>query len=264
MRKIRALTPPDFVIGIKLNAADYTNSISGPDVSLTEHEQRAMQHLLTIASWATIDFVEISGGDYETPDFLATSTPKEQKPTRQAFFTRFSQHAIKTLSSASDISTRPLILLTGGLRTPALLTTALALNHADLVGIGRAAIRSPDIPTILKSKVVSSHASVAERAPTSTPDDWEAPFTCEPELKDPPYPPLNWVWNLLMSVKLVGAGADMAWHTLAMRAIASLPMTGSDGQPTTPPELDYNLSGMQCVVRMFFWKMSHDVSGDPT
>jgi len=259
--KIRALTPPEFVIGIKLNAADYTNSASGPDVSLTEHEQRAMRHLLTIASWASIDFVEISGGDYETPDFLATSAPNEQKSTRQAFFTRFSQHAIQTLSSASDISTRPLILLTGGLRTPALLTTALASNHADLVGIGRAAIRSPDIPTILKSKVVSSRASLVERAPT--PDNWEAPFACEPELKDPPYPPLNWVWNLLTSVKLVGAGADMAWHTLAMRAIA-LPMTESDGQPTTPPELNYDLSGMQCVVRMFFWKMAGDVNGNQT
>jgi len=257
------LTPPEFVIGIKLNAADYTNSATSPDVSLTEHEQRAMQHLLTIARWATIDFVEISGGDYETPDFLSASAPNKQKSTRQAFFTHFSQQAIQILSSASDISTPPLILLTGGLGTPALLTTALAVNHADLVGIGRAAIRAPDIPTILKSKMVSSYGSLAKRAPTSTPDDWETPFACEPELGDP-YPPLNCIWNLLKSVKLIGAGADMAWHTLAMRAIASLPMTGSDGQPTMPPELNYNLSGMQSVIRMFFWKMSSDTNGNPT
>jgi len=256
--KIRALTPPEFVIGIKLNAADYTNSATGPDVSLTEHEQRAMQHLLTIARWATVDFVEISGGDYETPDFLSASAPKKQESTRQAFFTRFSQQAIQTLSSASDISTRPLILLTGGLGTPALLATVLAVNHADLVGMGRAAIRSPDIPTILKSKQVLSSTSLAQTASTSTPDDLERPFACEPELKDSPYP-LNWIWDLLKNVKVIGAGADVAWHTLAMRAIAFLPMTSSsDGQPTTPPELDYNLSGLQCVIRMFFWKMTGD------
>jgi 2,4-dienoyl-CoA reductase-like NADH-dependent reductase (Old Yellow Enzyme family) len=57
---IRALCPANFIVGIKLNAADYT--LGGSDA-----EERAFGHLRYLASWNTVDFVEISGGDYEDP-----------------------------------------------------------------------------------------------------------------------------------------------------------------------------------------------------
>jgi hypothetical protein len=245
--RIRALTPKDFVISIKLNAADYTSG--SPDSSLTEHEQRALQHLLTIASWATVDIIEVSGGDYETPSFV-TSEPSQCKSMRQSFFTRFSQQAVKALSSvsnSSESSTRPLILLTGGLRTPALLCKALSSKHADLLGIGRAAVRSPDIPTILKSQSLKLLFGDVT--------DTDAPFQPEPDpIAIRLRPPASWLWSILMCMKLTGAGADIAWHTLVMRNIAMLPMIEGDNSSTLP-ELDYTLAALHCILMMFFWRL---------
>ena len=59
MKSIRKQVPSDFILGIKLNAADYIDS--GYNVF------DARQHLISIASWECIDFIELSGGDYESP-----------------------------------------------------------------------------------------------------------------------------------------------------------------------------------------------------
>lgn len=254
--RIRASTPSDFVISIKLNAADYTCSSSN---NLTEHEKRAMQHLLTIASWCTVDIVEISGGDYEKPDFmdsaLSSASPR-QNSVRQAFFTRFSREAVKTLASTNSPA-RPLILLTGGLNSPALLQMALTSKNADLLGIGRTAILSPDLPTILRSKLLSRSTTPLTLSSQAT-DDRDIPFQPEPTLKDPFFfscPPISWIWSVLTSVHLIGTGSRMAWYTLFMRRIALLPMAGGDGLPTTPPSPDYTLGGIQSSFWMFFWAL---------
>lgn len=52
------MTPPQFVLGIKLNAGD---CIMG-DIS----EEGAFSYVRRIALLG-VDFIEISGGDYETP-----------------------------------------------------------------------------------------------------------------------------------------------------------------------------------------------------
>lgn len=243
------LTPKDFVISIKLNAADYASG--SLDSNLTEHEQRALQHLLAIASWATVDIVEISGGDYETPSFM-TNEVDQCKSVRQTFFTRFSRQAMKSLSSVSNSSnpsTRPSILLSGGLRTPGMLSTALASKHADLLGIGRAAVRSPNIPTILKSQNQPFEPQSSDATYTS------ALFQPEPDLNVIRlYPPVSWLWNILLCVKLTGAGAEMAWHTLVMRDVAMSPMIEGDKESTSP-KLDYKLGALHSVLRMFLWKL---------
>src|SRR5437868_6285184 len=77
--------------------------------------------------------------------------PTAPRP-RQAFFARFSHQALRSLPpSVPDLRT-PLILLTGGLRTPALLHNALVAKHAHLLGIGRGAVLCPDLPQLLKQR----------------------------------------------------------------------------------------------------------------
>ena len=56
--RIDRVVPSAFAIGIKLNAADYTKDQA-------DSEQRFMQHILEIAGWSRVDFIEISGGSYE-------------------------------------------------------------------------------------------------------------------------------------------------------------------------------------------------------
>jgi hypothetical protein len=72
------MVPVDFVLGVKVNASDYVDTsldaanILGDDrmrieSQKTVQELRALEHVRTMASWQMIDFIEISGGDYETP-----------------------------------------------------------------------------------------------------------------------------------------------------------------------------------------------------
>jgi 2,4-dienoyl-CoA reductase-like NADH-dependent reductase (Old Yellow Enzyme family) len=49
--------PPDFVLAVKLNAADYVEG------GMTEDQ--SLEHVRTIAKWKLFDTIEISGGDYE-------------------------------------------------------------------------------------------------------------------------------------------------------------------------------------------------------
>ena len=57
---IRVVVPNKFAIGVKLNAADYSRD-SGSD------EATVLQHVREIASWGMIDFIEVSGGNYQNP-----------------------------------------------------------------------------------------------------------------------------------------------------------------------------------------------------
>lgn len=85
-------------MGIKVNAADY---VSG---SLTEAQ--ALEHVREMASWRMLDFIEISGGDYERPEFGAPAS------SRQAFFSRFSRMALQAIPQGEGM---PVIMLTGSL-----------------------------------------------------------------------------------------------------------------------------------------------------
>ncbi|KAG9126424.1 hypothetical protein FRC07_003484 [Ceratobasidium sp. 392] len=67
--------PSTFVVGVKLNAGDYAKD--------RLDETQALLHVRSIAEWGNVDFLEISGGDYESPDFLAKDN------ARQAFFSAF-------------------------------------------------------------------------------------------------------------------------------------------------------------------------------
>lgn len=65
---IRAIVPNDFVIGVKINSADYIETGERPSTERVSMEtQRVLDHIRTIALWGMVDFIEISGGDYESP-----------------------------------------------------------------------------------------------------------------------------------------------------------------------------------------------------
>jgi 2,4-dienoyl-CoA reductase-like NADH-dependent reductase (Old Yellow Enzyme family) len=63
------VVPDNFILGIKLNAADYAHGASS-----TDGEDRVLQHVRDIAGWNTVDFIEVSGGNYENPG-ISVITP---------------------------------------------------------------------------------------------------------------------------------------------------------------------------------------------
>lgn len=190
---------------------------------------------MAIAQWGDVDFIEVSGGDYEHPDFM-TTTPHSP---RQAFFHRFSHQALKALDSLPETSKpAPLILLTGGLLTPALLHKALSSRHAHLLGIGRGSVLRPDLPELLKTK--GNDQSLWD----------DALFQQEPDLRNPHflgYWPFSWFWRLVPNIALVGAGVNMAWYVVAIRGMAL--RVGSNG--ISKP--NYSIGGLGAVVMMWAW-----------
>ncbi|KAG6812889.1 hypothetical protein H0H92_015624 [Tricholoma furcatifolium] len=195
---IRSNTPKGFVVGIKLNAADYADD--GKDAF--EH---VLGHFKAISQWGEVDFIEVSGGDYEAPTFMTT---QKACSARQTLFSEFSKAAMGALESSSSGNSPPLILLTGGLRTPELLHTALTLKHAHLLGIGRASVLCPDLPRILKQR---KSIGVSDGIPDSC---WSIPFRSEPDLN---------IWANIRGYlpTIVGAGMNMAWYVVAMRRLAA-------------------------------------------
>lgn len=57
MSAIRKVVRTNFVLGIKLNSADYAET----------DQDVVLDHFKAIACWSEVDFIEVSGGDYEKP-----------------------------------------------------------------------------------------------------------------------------------------------------------------------------------------------------
>ncbi|EAU88203.1 oxidoreductase [Coprinopsis cinerea okayama7 len=234
---IRAAVPPQFVVGIKLNAADYTDTGSDDQGTVTDKEERAMKHILEIAQWGGVDFIEISGGDYESPDFI------NARSQRQAVFSKVSQHIVEALEKLPRTPSSPplpLIMLTGGLKSPALIHTALSAGHAQLVGIGRQGILCPSLPEKLKS---------LDSDPTKWPD---TPFAPEPEFTRPPLftkPGFRWLFDSFPKISLIGAGVNVSWYEVSMRYLAEK-VLDPDYKAPYP---DYSLTGAGAILTMYLW-----------
>ncbi|KAF7336176.1 Nadph dehydrogenase [Mycena venus] len=214
----RAAVPSNFILGLKINSADYAESCTPGDASASP----VLDHILTIASWGSVDFIEISGGDYEKPDFMMNNPGSVS--SRQALFADFAHRALHAVAS---IPGAPLVLLTGGLTTPAQLHAAVSCEHAHLLGIGRAAILRPDLPRLL----------------TQVQPDSDAPFAPAPDLC------LGERWMRILQrlprIKLLGAGAAMAWYIVALRRLA---------QPEPwVRKPDYSLGSLGGVWWMWAW-----------
>ncbi|WP_274571174.1 NADH:flavin oxidoreductase/NADH oxidase family protein [Neisseria leonii] len=123
---IRAAVSPEFLVGVKLNSADFQKG--GFD------ETESVQVVKTLSDLG-IDFIEISGGNYESPAMLAN---KDSSKKREAFFLDYAK-------KARAVSRVPLII-TGGFRSQAAMTAALDSGNLDFVGIARPFALIPDLP----------------------------------------------------------------------------------------------------------------------
>ncbi|KAH9932990.1 uncharacterized protein B0H18DRAFT_870886 [Fomitopsis serialis] len=242
--------PDEFILGIKLNAADYVDhggSDRAPPVDSNHNEEnQALEHVRQIAEWEMLDFMEVSGGDYEDPAFMTKTTSP-----RQAYFTEFA-HEVKQMI-ASQFPKPPLILLTGGLRTLPLMSSVLKHGHADLLGIGRLSVLCPDLPRTLEAAMTGD----------LTTDRFPMEPLPEPDLESPVVAPsrrsslqharalffhiqaymLARSWALLpvRLPPLVGAGTAMAWYMVTMRRVAA------------QEPVDYSVGGVEAVLRMWLW-----------
>ena len=128
---IRANVGADFLVGVKLNSADFQKG------GFDESESIAVVQAL---SELGIDFIEISGGNYESPQML---TAKPSTKEREAFFLDYAKKARKVCSV-------PLII-TGGFRSEQAMNDALLSGHLDMVGVARPFALVPDLPNQIQN-----------------------------------------------------------------------------------------------------------------
>src|ERR1700722_19706599 len=116
---------------------------------------------------------------------MRTAAESSTSSARQALFARFSHEALKLLEGLPQPT--PLVLLTGGLRSPAHLHTALTSRHAHLLGIGRGSVLCPRLPEVLKERSRDDRTPFGRRCGLDK----------------------GRVWRMLPRIKLIGAGGEM-------------------------------------------------------
>ncbi|KAM3426706.1 hypothetical protein NHJ13734_009305 [Beauveria thailandica] len=146
IKAIKAVVPKTFCIGVKINSVDHQAS------SELQSFLEQLDEMIKVG----IDFLEISGGTYESPDMLvsttATTAAKVTPSTaaREAFFLEFAKAIRKEFPHTC-------LMVTGGFRSRLGLEHAVASGACDLAGIGRPSVLQPKLP-----KEIIFNSSIAD------------------------------------------------------------------------------------------------------
>ena len=136
VRAVRAEVGPTFPIGVKLNSADFQRG------GFTIEESMDVARKLEEAG---VDLLEVSGGNYENPSMTGSGElPAEQRKSsrdREAYFLDYARRI-------RSVTTMP-IMLTGGMRSRAVMESALASGAVDVIGLARPMTHAPELPARL-------------------------------------------------------------------------------------------------------------------
>jgi len=163
--------------------------------------------------------------------------------SRQAFFARFARDARDAIHAQAPSSRPPLVLLTGGMRSPDVFEDALSQGHADLIGIGRASVLAPRLPLLL-GKLCSSRAVENLNGQSNDEATKELSFQ-QPTLSYPDTLLTRGTVSILRGLgilplpTLIGAGAAMAWYVVTMSRISR----GS--------RINYQMGGIRVILTMW-------------
>ncbi|KAL5592411.1 hypothetical protein FOBRF1_013437 [Fusarium oxysporum] len=154
IRAIRDQVPATFCVGVKINTAAVRDT--------TEYSDMIRQ--IDLIRGEKIDYINLSGGDFEDPKMFFASqsiSPTETpgRATQDAFF----------LQASRDISSKfpdLILILTGGFRSQAAIHAALESGACSMVGIGRPAIKYPDLPNKALSEKPTQVKFDIETAPS--------------------------------------------------------------------------------------------------
>lgn len=147
VRAARAGVGPNFPVAVKLNSADFQQGGFSFDECL---------RVIEMLNDEGLDMLEISGGTYEQPRLLGIDglepvfeqRVRESTRAREAYFFNYAVHA-------RAVATMPL-MITGGFRSAAGMSEALASGDVDVIGLGRPLCTDPDFPARLLAAEVST------------------------------------------------------------------------------------------------------------
>ncbi|WP_409432925.1 NADH:flavin oxidoreductase/NADH oxidase family protein [Litorimonas sp. RW-G-Af-16] len=136
VREVRARVEPSFGVAVKLNSADFQKG--GFDV---EDARRVVDWL----NGEAVDFVELSGGSYESAAMMGMATDGRAQSTkdREMYFIDFA----KDIAQAANMP----LMVTGGVTKRKTAEAALATGDVDMIGIARAMGYNPNLPNDWKA-----------------------------------------------------------------------------------------------------------------
>ncbi len=192
VKEARISGGPGFSISVKLNSADFQKGGFSFDDCLG---------VIDILNTLGVDFVEISGGNYEQPKMMdmdglepAFESPvRESTRAREAYFVKYSR-AVQARASMP-------LMVTGGFRTVAAMNAALAEGEADMIGIGRPLC----VDTATAGKLLSGELASAEM--------WEKRLRIGPGWLGPNSP--------LKIVKALNGFGAMGWYYEQLRRLGA-------------------------------------------
>ena len=132
VRAVRSEVGPRFIVATKLNSSDFQKG------GFSHEESIEVAKMLQNEG---IDFLEISGGNYEAPVIYGHSSKKESTVSREAYFLDYA----RDVKAALHIP----VMVTGGFRSLSIMNRALADGATDLIGMGRPFIIDPEFPAKL-------------------------------------------------------------------------------------------------------------------
>ncbi|TKD64283.1 NADH:flavin oxidoreductase [Cobetia marina] len=169
IRSVREAVGDDFPLGMRLSQGTVTEPdhswAGGPDAA-----RARFSHLIE----AGLDFLHLTGGDVAAPAFPEAANADE----RSLSLTALADQSRKALES--DIT----LITNGGVDSPE--KAVAALEHADLVAIGRSALANHDWPKRVKRDTCLTPFDFAMLSPLATlanEEDWrianDKPANCE-------------------------------------------------------------------------------------
>lgn len=173
--EVRRTCGADFCVAVKLNSTDFQKGGFSHEDCLS---------VIDMLNAKNVDFVEISGGNYEQPKMagIEGAEPVFEEPVREstrareAYFTNYAR-------SVQARATMP-IMVTGGFRSAEAMNAALNDAEADLIGLARPLCADPDLP-----------GQLLNGAQTQA-DDWENRLRLGPGRLLGPHSPISLIKGL--------------------------------------------------------------------
>lgn len=209
--EIRKVIPLPFSLSIKMNSADFQKG------GLTPEDVLDMVRAIAYHP-AKVDFIEISGGDYESPAMMGGQKHQRQSTKmREAYFVEFAKK-IREVIPAKQGETA--LMVTGGFSSRSVMKEAVTTGACDLIGIGRPATLDFHLPkNLILNDAIPDSKAVATRVDISGLPIWK-------------YIPAG----------AVGAGGETIYHAWQMRQI------GYGKQPDPTKTMGQVISNMMSGV----------------
>jgi len=148
VRAVRAAVAPHFIVAVKLNSSDFQKG--GFD-----HADSVQVAVMLQA--VGVDFIEISGGNFEEPTAYQHASKSSSTQMREAYFLDYAA-AIK---AALNIP----LMVTGGFRSASVMNDAISSGKTDLIGMGRPFITEPSFAAKLLNSTIDKAPAIEKDFP---------------------------------------------------------------------------------------------------